>query len=184
MDKQLRPGLPFNTFAWGTLFFTLWLTLITIPDIGTPQIFIAWAFFVLSCFLWLATFIPPLDKPIGSPVTQRMILPYVFLASIVVWVIGSVTALPNVPESLRIIVPVGTLIWLVAYISIFIWSFKNSRLGTWSGIGISALIVLIGIIEFFSALSPVGPWTLIAIGLFLLLMTLLKSKIGRRFPLI
>lgn len=184
MAKPVRPGPPFNPFAWGTLFFTFWLTLITIPNIGTPQTVIAWVFFGLSCFLWLATFIPPLDKPIGAPITQQTILPWVFLVSVFVWVVGSVTALPRVPESIQIIVPVGTLLWLVAYMSIFIWGFKHARLGTWMGIVISAFFVLTGITYFFKTPSPIEPWNLIAIGAFLLLMTLLKSKIGRKFPLI
>lgn len=184
MANSVRPGLPFNPFAWGALFFTFWLTLITIPNIGTAQTVIAWIFFSLSCLLWLATFVPPLDKPLGAPITQQAILPLVFLVSVSLWVIGSITALPSVPESVQMIVLVGTLLWLVAYMSIFVWGFKRERLGTWIGIVISVFFVIMGIIYFFKASSPIEPWTLIAIGVFMLLMTLLKSKIGRKFPFI
>jgi len=184
MANPVRPGPSFNPFAWGTLFFTFWLTLITAPNVGTPQTVIAWIFFGLSCFLWLATFIPPLDKPIGAPITQQTILPWVFLASVFVWVMGSLTALPNVPQSFQIIVPVGTLLWLFAYMSIFVWSFKHTRLGTWAGIVVSIFLILVGLRYFFQTAPPTQPWIVIAFGVALLIVTLLKSKIGRNFPLI
>ncbi len=97
---------------------------------------------------------------------------------------GSLTALPQVPQSFQIIVPVGTVLWLVAYISIFVWSFKHTRLGTWVGIGMSAFLILLGIIDFFQKFLLTQPWTIIALGVALLIITLLQSNIGRNFPLI
>jgi len=167
MANPIRHGLPFNPFAWGTLFFTSWLTLITVPNVGTPQTVIAWIFFVLSCCLLLATFIPPLDKFLGAPITQKNILPWVFLASVFLWLMGPLTALDKVPQTFQIVVLVGTLLWLVAYISIIIWSYKHERRGTWAGIIISVFFVLIGITYFFKTASLIEPWTLIAIGVFL-----------------
>lgn len=184
MTKPVGPRPRFNPFAWGTLAFTLWLTLITIPNIGIPQIVIAWAFFALSSFLWLATFIPPLDRLIGAPIAQQTILPLVLPVSVFLWVTGSVTALPAIGESIRIVVLGGTLAWLVALISMFIWSFKHERHSTWLGSAISVGLVLVGTAYFPRGASPVAGWTLIGFGVFLLTITLLSSKIGRKFPLI
>lgn len=184
MVESTRNRQSFNPFAWGTLFFTFWLTFVTIPNVGTFQTIIAWIFFGLSCFLWLVTFIPPLDKLIELPIAQKTILPLVFLASVFVWVIGSLTSLPQVPQSLRIIVPIGILMWSFAYMSIFIWSFKHVRLTKWVGIVVPALFILLGIVYFFRPVPLAQPWILIAIGVALLIVNLLKSKIGRNFPLI
>ena len=182
ISGRTRPS--FNPFAWGTLFFTFWLTLMAVPDIGTPQKVMAWAFLGLSCFLWLATFIPPLDKPIGAPISQQTILPLVFLASVFTWIMGSITALPQVPKSLQIIVPVGIVLWMVAYMAIFIWSFRHDRIGTLLGIVTSAFFIVRGVIFLFQAATPIQSWVLIALGVALLIITLLKSKIGRIFPLV
>ena len=182
MATSNRPGLPFNPFSWGTLFFAFWLTLITIPEIGIVLKFIAWIFFGFSCILWLATFIPPFDKYFGAEKTQQSVLPWVFLTSFFVWMISSLTALEKVPESLRIIVPIGMLTWAFANMTIMLWSFKNKRKGTWVGFGVSGLFIVIGVIRFFQTIHPVVPWTLIAIGAGLCLVTIFRSKIGREFP--
>ena len=184
MTTSNRPRLPFNPFSWGTLFFAFWLTLITIPEVGTGLMVIAWIFFGFSCILWLATFTPPFDKYIGAERTQQSILPWVFLTSFFVWMISSLTALGSAPESLRIIVPIGMLTWSFAYMTIMLWSFKNKRKGVWTGFSASGLFIVVGVIRFFQTVHPIVPWTLIAIGVGLCLITIFRSKIGREFPLI
>ncbi len=182
MANSVRPGPSFNPFSWGSLFFTSWLTLITIPNMGTNQIVIAWIFFGLSCLLWLSTFIPPLDKPIASPIAQRIIIPLVFVASVFVWLMGSLTTLPQVPQSLQIIVLVGTILWSVAYMATIIWSSKV--LGGPVGIVIPVLMIVLGVTYFFREHNPFQPWLVIALGVALLIITLFRNKIGRKFPLI
>ena len=184
MVTSNRPRMSFNPFSWGTLFFTFWLTLITIPEVWSGFRVIAWLFFSFSCVLLLATFIPPFDKYFGAEKTQRIILPWVFLTAFFVWIVSSLTALGKVPESLRIIVPIGMLTWSFAYMTIMLWSFKNKRKGAWTGFCASGLFIAIGIIRFFQAVHPVVPWTLIVIGAGLCLITIFRSKIGREFPLV
>ena len=182
MTNQARTSPSFNPYAWGTLFFTSWLILTTIPDIGTAQTIIAWVFFGLSCILWLAVFIRPLDKPFGAQITKQTILPLVFLLTPFALIMGSVAILPQVPQSFQIIVPIGTVLWLFIYLTIFVWSFKPKRLGAFIGIGASTFFIITGVIHFFRAAPPTQPWCLIFLGLALLTITLLKSKIGREFP--
>lgn len=184
MNTLNRSGLPFNPFSWGTLFFAFWLTLITIPEAGIGLRVIAWIFFGFSCILWMATFTPLFDKYFGAEKTQLSVLPWVFLTSFFVWIISSLTALGKVSESLRIIVPIGILTWSFAYMTIMLWSFKNKRKGNWTGFSASGLFIVVGCFRFFQTVHPVVPWTLIAIGVGLCLITIFRSKIGREFPLI
>ena len=184
MNISNRRVLPFNPFSWGTLFFTFWLTLITIPEVGLSLKVIAWIFFGFSCILCLATFTPPLDKFLGAGKAQQIILPWIFLISVFVWIIGSLTSLEKVPGSLRIIVPIGMLTWLFAYMVIMLWSIKDKRRGVWTGYRISCIFIVIGLIRFFQTVHPVVPWTLIVIGIGLCFVTIFRFKIGREFPLI
>lgn len=184
MVTSNQPRLPFNLFSWGTLFFAFWLTLIAIPEVGINLRVIAWIFFGISCILWLTTFIPFFDKYLKAEKTQQIILPWVFLISFFVWIVSSLTALEKVPESLRIIVPIGMLTWSFAYMTIMLWSFKDKRKGTLTGFGVSGLFIVIGGIRFFQIVHPVVPCTLIAIGIGLCLITIFRSKIGREFPVI
>lgn len=184
MADQVRPKPSYNPIAWGTLFFTFWLTLITIPKANMGQIVIAWIFFSLSCLLFLAIFIPPLDKPLSQPIVQQSILPTVFIISIFVWVIGSLTVLPNVPKPYQIIVAAGTLLWMIAYLTITVWSIKQKKTATWLGIGTSVVVIALGITDLFHKVLQAEPWVTIIIGIVLLLITLSKSKIGREFPLV
>ena len=184
MNDSIRSGLPFNPFAWGTLFFTFWLTIITIPGIGILETVIAWIYFGLSCFLWLATFVPPLDKPISAQLTRQHIMPWLFLASVTVWVISCVTSLDRIPECYQLIVLIGAVLWVVAYMCILVWNYSPAWLGTLAGAGVSTALVIRGIIHLLRTGSQIEGWALIAIGAFLLLATLLKSKIGRKFPVV
>lgn len=184
MANPLRPGLPFNPFAWGTLFFTFWLTLITIPNIGLRETIIAWVYFGLSCILWLATFVPLLDRPLSTQTARQHIIPWLFLASVSVWVVGCVTALPMISELYQGIVLTGAILWTVAYMCILVWSYRPAWLGITTGAVMAVFLVVKGILHFPRAASQLEAWMLISIGILLFLATMLRSKIGRSFPLV
>ena len=114
----------YNPLAWGILFFTMWLTLVTIHGTGKTTTWIPMALLILSILLMLSIFLKILFlKIFKNDVTTKifkfistMIIPLVFEITISGYIIAWIQGVSTLTEpNLTIAIIIG-FFWIIIYV--------------------------------------------------------------------
>jgi len=120
------------------LFFSFWLTLITLSvKITIWQTILAWFCFGLSVLLLVAIYVPWLREQYRKPNIKGTVLPIVFDITMASFIIGFVTSLTGTEAVIRNVIVYVGFIWVVTYLLILIRASNK-------GIGGLASVVFFG----------------------------------------
>ena len=119
----------FDPLAWGMLFFTIWITTITVGELDTFQGTVSWAFLAVSGTLFLSIFIPPLALIMSTKTAKQIFLPCIFSLMIFGFTIGWIGSLKDISGWEQTIVVIFGFLWLIAYLMVLIRSTASRNLG-------------------------------------------------------
>lgn len=132
--KTPIPDKPkFSPLAWGTLFFTLWFTLRTVPKLTVFQSIFSYLLIVFSAVLWLSIIIPWLRVQLNRDSVTTIFAPLLFTMSFIAYTLGWVTNLLKLKGiDFDVSVYFGFL-WLILYLLIII-RISNKTIGIIAGL--------------------------------------------------
>jgi hypothetical protein len=170
----------FNPLAWGILFFSFWLSLRTIGEIGAVQQGFAWFFLGLAGMLWLSIAIPPLGKSLANPNRTKLLVPIIFFVSMFAYMINLLNSIKYIEGPTLQIAMIFGFLWIVAYLVVLIRNVERN-------VGISISLSLIGLAVYYFSRPPtaeplLSAIILLALGIVLLVTTIKKPAIYQRFP--
>lgn len=175
--NQNEKASTFNPFSWGILFFAFWSILQTIEQLTALQKGISWVLIVFSVILLFSVYISPLRRLLISRKAGSIILPVIFLVTIMTYTLSWVTSLPSMQGGYMAVALVIGFLWLVTLLVLLVRTARTI-------IGVLASIVLFipGVIYLTRLLFYEGSY-LIVLAVILLYVAMKKPAwIYNHFP--
>ena len=120
-DTIMADESKFNPLGWGILFFTFWLSIMTIPGLReqTMTLFVAWLSLGLSV-LMLISIEPHLRDWLNKPRVKRHILTWVFYVTFLSFAITYISSVGIVDPTIRLWVIIIGFLWFMVFFIILI----------------------------------------------------------------
>jgi len=180
-ESKMAEDKKINPWGWGILFFTLWLSLISIPSLrNQPAYYLAWFYGLLS-ILMLVSIIKPI-RDFLSRKAGNLIVTIVFYATLLSFTVAYMLGLVAVDASIRDLVAWFGFAWLAVYLGML-----SSRSNIVVGIIFAVIFILVGIYYLITQQQDIGTISVViccALGLIMFVCSLTKPKFLADIPLI
>ncbi len=103
-----------DPFGWGVLFFTFWLTILTLPIKQTSyNVFIAWFSLAISALFFASILWPWLRAFLDKPAVKRIYAPTIFVISAAAYILGWLGSLPALSGGTLAVAIFGGTLWFL-----------------------------------------------------------------------